>query len=698
MAEAAPKFLEEASLQLGEPPGDIAISPPPGACEPPAKRLCRAGPPPFGSVDYVAAEGEWWAHRGGEWLYNVEEKTYFHLPSGELLFTTDDGISPTADTTSGVAGNLPECAPTLRGRVRWFNAAKGFGFIEPFGETVSPDIFVHRNQLRSSEDDPFASLRPGTSVSFTLGETEDGRACAIGVYVDGGAAAEDGGASVVGDGDEAAGEDAGEEEESSSASSVEIDLMEELYSGMYQVKGAIKDHCEDFSVQKVKVPISALGETATCVFFGVFDGHGGSYCAEYAAAHMGKNLLSRLHDRTKNVSDEVALRAALLGGFKQTEHNFLQHARRVGDNSGSTACTMTVFGPDEHMRLRLFLANLGDSRAVLGKVNGQALRLTEDHKPNLPHEKKRIEQEGGSIGNFAGVWRCVLPLKRRSTSGIVGLAVSRSLGDKDFKGPDIVSAEPTITTHDLDWDNDEVVIIASDGVWDVVTDKKAVRNVQRSLREGRNEEQAAETLIRFAVELGSQDDCTVVVVRFGWVNRGGEAQQPDADLGEAEAQSEDGSEVGEVEVTTGDATEAMTTPVSAKDVAGEAEPPDIFADTSEEEFNLVRSDSKVGVEEDACDDDDNDDDDVDDRKLQTITKGKTVLPSIGDAGGLFEGLGPTREELAVPEGPALPDDVQNLAGVKVGASIATAAEEEEEEEAALAKSGAVDDDMDMFGA
>merc|ERR1719282_1467643 len=102
---------------------------------------------------------------------------------------------------------------------------------------------------------------------------------------------------------------------------------------------------------------------------------------------------------------------------------------------------MTVFGPDEEMRLRLFLANIGDSRAVLGKVDGKAVRLTVDHKPNLASEKKRIELEGGSVVEVAGVWRCILPQKRR-LSGTMGLAVSRGFGDKDFKNPDIVSAEP----------------------------------------------------------------------------------------------------------------------------------------------------------------------------------------------------------------------------------------------------------------
>ena len=145
------------------------------------------------------------------------------------------------------------------------------------------------------------------------------------------------------------------------------------------------------------------------------------------------------------------MRTALLGGFKQTEHNFLHKAKRSSEMSGSTACTMAVFSPDEQMRLRLFLANLGDSRAVLGNVTGKVVRLSEDHKPSLPAEKKRVDAAGGSVAEV-GVWRVILPAERRLPGTTMGLAVSRSFGDKEFKGykgADIVSAKPEISVHEV---------------------------------------------------------------------------------------------------------------------------------------------------------------------------------------------------------------------------------------------------------
>lgn len=515
--------------------------------EPAAKRqkVEGAGPPLYAAGGYVDAGGGWHAHSGGEWLYSVEEKTYFHLPSGQLHLATDDGVAPLPG--SGPAAEAAVAPPEesaeaqvaeLRGRVKWFNSKKGFGFIEPMGEEGAKDLFVHRNQLRLEGDDVFASLEAGSLVGFNVGETDNGRPCAVNVRV-------------------LPEEDANDDEEaddadgaSSSGESIELDVEEELRCGLHSDKGPGKENCEDFAVEKSKLPITVLTdqvqETATCFFFGVFDGHGGKHCAEYCADHLAKNIMARLRDRTKTASDEVAMKTALLGGFKQTEHNFIHKAKRSSDMSGSTACTMVVFGPDEQMRLRLFMANLGDSRAVLGKLGGKAVRLTEDHKPNLKEEKRRVDAAGGSVAEVAGIWRVILPAERRLPGTTVGLAVSRAFGDKEFKsykGADIVGAEPEVTVHEVDWDADEFVILASDGIWDVLSDREAVRIVQQSLRQKQEdeeeeeadaeaapeaegtaqpkkrsmEEKAAEVLVKKAREKGSKDDATAMVVKFGWL-------------------------------------------------------------------------------------------------------------------------------------------------------------------------------------
>lgn len=81
----------------------------------------------------------------------------------------------------------------------------------------------------------------------------------------------------------------------------------------------------------------------------------------------------------------------------------------------------------------MYAAHAGDSRAVMC-VGEEVRRITEDHKPNRPDEKSRVESVGGSL-EFSGCWRVVSKSTRGSHKA---LAVSRSLGDREFKVMQIV--------------------------------------------------------------------------------------------------------------------------------------------------------------------------------------------------------------------------------------------------------------------
>ena len=123
---------------------------------------------------------------------------------------------------------------------------------------------------------------------------------------------------------------------------------------------------------------------------------------------------------------------------------------------------------------RLYTANLGDSRAVICR-NGRAISLTKDHKPNDPKEKKRVEEAGGRVVCSAGCFRVChdeIP---------IALACSRSIGDMPLKIPwALVSAEPDIRAFNLS-PSDEFVIIASDGLWDVMRPSDAVESARSML-------------------------------------------------------------------------------------------------------------------------------------------------------------------------------------------------------------------------
>ncbi|CAJ1346734.1 unnamed protein product, partial [Effrenium voratum] len=133
-------------------------------------------PPLFSAGGYVEAPDGWWAHSGGEWLHNKTEMAYFHLPSGQIRVVLDDTSVPAG--ANGTEEKAEDEGPLLRGRVRWFNVAKGFGFVEPLDEAAAvlegKDLFMHRNQIFTGEAEGAdgaspASLQAEEVVTFRLG-------------------------------------------------------------------------------------------------------------------------------------------------------------------------------------------------------------------------------------------------------------------------------------------------------------------------------------------------------------------------------------------------------------------------------------------------------------------------------------------------------------------------------------------------
>ncbi|XP_057468802.1 probable protein phosphatase 2C 11 isoform X2 [Actinidia eriantha] len=215
-------------------------------------------------------------------------------------------------------------------------------------------------------------------------------------------------------------------------------------------------------------------------FFGVFDGHGGSRTAEYLKNNLFKNLSSH-PDFIKDT------KSAIVESFRQTDADYLNGEKGQQKDAGSTASTAVLLGD------RLLVANVGDSRVVACR-DGSAIPLSIDHKPDRSDERQRIEQAGGFI-IWAGTWR---------VGGV--LAVSRAFGDKLLK-PYVV-AEPEIQDEEID--GIDFIIIASDGLWNVLSNKEAVAIVQDIT----DAESASRKLIEAAYATGSSDNITCVVVRF----------------------------------------------------------------------------------------------------------------------------------------------------------------------------------------
>ncbi|KAK9097824.1 hypothetical protein Syun_024869 [Stephania yunnanensis] len=226
--------------------------------------------------------------------------------------------------------------------------------------------------------------------------------------------------------------------------------------------------------------------------FGVFDGHGGARAAEY----VKQNLFNNLIRHPKFISDT---KSAIADAYKQTDSEFLKLENNFNRDAGSTASTAILVGD------RLLVANVGDSRAVICR-GGNAIAVSRDHKPDQSDERQRIEDAGGFV-MWAGTWR---------VGGV--LAVSRAFGDRLLK--QYVVADPEIKSWLILWPlqpQEEVIdssleflILASDGLWDVVTNEEAVSMIKPI----EDPEQAAKRLMQEAYERGSADNITCVVVRF----------------------------------------------------------------------------------------------------------------------------------------------------------------------------------------
>ncbi|KAK4480709.1 hypothetical protein RD792_013791 [Penstemon davidsonii] len=215
--------------------------------------------------------------------------------------------------------------------------------------------------------------------------------------------------------------------------------------------------------------------------FGIFDGHGGSRAAEYLKKHLFENLLKH----TKFITNT---KSAISETYLQTDMHFLESEKDPFRDDGSTASSAVLVGN------HLYVANVGDSRTIISKA-GKAIPLSEDHKPNRSDERKRIESAGGVV-MWAGTWR---------VGGV--LAMSRAFGNRMLK--QFVMAEPEIQEQEVDQDL-ELLVLATDGLWDVVPNEDAVSIAQTE----EEPEAAARKLTETAYTRGSADNITCIVVKF----------------------------------------------------------------------------------------------------------------------------------------------------------------------------------------
>mmetsp|Transcript_59252 Transcript_59252/g.158579 ORF Transcript_59252/g.158579 Transcript_59252/m.158579 type:complete len:398 (-) Transcript_59252:80-1273(-) len=257
----------------------------------------------------------------------------------------------------------------------------------------------------------------------------------------------------------------------------------------------------------------AICEEVVCpgfqgAFFGVFDGHNGPRCAEYLVNKLVPAFRQILSTKARPCTSEI-IKSALHESFILTDDDFLQLAFAHQMLDGSTAVCCVIWHDAARDRHVLFSAHVGDSRAVL-QQKGKAIRLTEDHKPERDDERKRVVSAGGKVADFGGIWRVCTPHPVAFAGQTVtwALAVSRSFGDVPLKSPlTLMSAVPEVNYRDL-CDDDSGIILACDGIFDVMSDQEVVDCANQNPRND------AEAVTRRSYEKQSGDNLTTLTVRF----------------------------------------------------------------------------------------------------------------------------------------------------------------------------------------
>jgi serine/threonine protein phosphatase PrpC len=241
-------------------------------------------------------------------------------------------------------------------------------------------------------------------------------------------------------------------------------------------------------------------------FFAVYDGHGGNKVSKFLKSNLSQYFLKK--NIQYPLSDSYIIKV-----FDHLQKKLAIDHKDFAYSQGSTCLILINYFINN--KNYIHVCNLGDCRAVICS-NGLANYLTRDHKPDWPLEKLRINQLGGEIIHDGFDYR------------ICNMSVSRSFGDIDASP--YVTHIPDIFKYKISQD-DQFVIMACDGLWDVVSNHEAVNFVQNFVDIKKNKNckkevntnknniiikdgriNIAKSLAEYAIQKGSADNITIIII------------------------------------------------------------------------------------------------------------------------------------------------------------------------------------------
>lgn len=233
---------------------------------------------------------------------------------------------------------------------------------------------------------------------------------------------------------------------------------------------------EDFHIE-----LPYYGNDPSMSYFAIFDGHNGInsalHCKDYLHTILKRKLEETNYDIEKSFNYAFnKINTEITSIYKEKD-------------TGTTA-TVVLIKEDKGERI-LYCANVGDSKCYIIKRNNKIELISTDHICTDKNEVDRVKSSGGIVfrGRVFGT-----------------LMLTRSIGDLEMKQYGVI-ATPSIKKHFLTQD-DMYVVLASDGVWDIIEQNKLISFGKGSANE------VCDKIVKFAVQGGSRDNVSCIVIKL----------------------------------------------------------------------------------------------------------------------------------------------------------------------------------------
>lgn len=270
--------------------------------------------------------------------------------------------------------------------------------------------------------------------------------------------------------------------------------------------------------ESMKINLTARGQQidpnlAPIDFFIICDGHGGSAVSKFVVPELERTFMNRsfIYPLSDNTINTI---------YDNLQRTLRSNPNKIALHCGCTALVVIVYM--DYGKKAVQVINIGDCRAVMSR-NGLAMPLTIDHKPHWPEEKKRIEKVNFDYGTNKKIHY------EEGAYRIGDLSVSRAFGDLD--NTPHVTHRPDTFKYKIK-STDEFIILACDGVWDVLQSDEAVNFVRDQFYNNQTRfynlagaypypptpayqtTNIAEKLTDYVLAKGSTDNVSVIIIFF----------------------------------------------------------------------------------------------------------------------------------------------------------------------------------------